>query len=144
VRLSAIRQERLALSLSFSDARFWEDAPFSSLQILPTDAKPVTQWSDRDEAFWDITMGIRKAVLDLRLLKTKQEWIDKGNAHHYLKHYKEALAAYEQAIHLDPNDAGVYVDKATNLINLERYEEARMASNQAIRLDSNNAFAYSK
>src|SRR5438874_867609 len=23
---------------------YWEDAPFSSLQILPTDARPITRW----------------------------------------------------------------------------------------------------
>src|SRR6266550_9148932 len=50
----------------------WEDAPFSELQVLPTDAKPVTQWQDRDEAFWDITQGIRKSIKELQqLLKTK-------------------------------------------------------------------------
>jgi len=29
----------------------WEGAPFSKLQALPTDAKPVTSWDDSDEAF---------------------------------------------------------------------------------------------
>ncbi len=60
---------------------FLNNAPFRSLQILPTDAKPVTQWSDRDEAFWDITVGIHKAILDLHpLLKTKQERFNEGHA----------------------------------------------------------------
>src|SRR5436305_1017966 len=31
----------------------WEDAPFSVLQVLPTNAKPVTQWRNRDDAYWD-------------------------------------------------------------------------------------------
>lgn len=43
----------------------WQGAPFSKLQGLPTDAKPVTSWDDRDEAFLDITKGIRKAVQEL-------------------------------------------------------------------------------
>src|SRR5690242_12563517 len=30
---------------------YWKDAPFSSLQLLPTDAKAITRWPDRDEAF---------------------------------------------------------------------------------------------
>src|SRR5436305_364221 len=52
---------------------YWEGAPFSKLQVLPTDAKPVTQWQDRDEAFWDVTVGISKAVKELRdLLKAKE------------------------------------------------------------------------
>src|SRR5258706_2919195 len=29
----------------------WERAPFSHLQALPADRKPVTRWSNRDEAF---------------------------------------------------------------------------------------------
>ncbi len=40
-------------------------APFSKLQALPKDAKPVTKWGDRDEAFVNITQGIRKVVESL-------------------------------------------------------------------------------
>src|SRR5450755_1149141 len=104
---------------------FWQDAPFSSFQSLPTDAKPVTQWSDRDEAFWDITVGIHKAILDLHILKTKQEWINKGNTLYGLKRYEEALTAYEQAIHLDPNLALSYYSKGATLNKLNRQEEAQ-------------------
>jgi hypothetical protein len=40
----------------------WQDTPFSRLHILPKDAKPVTSWSDRDEALLDVVQGIRRAV----------------------------------------------------------------------------------
>jgi hypothetical protein len=40
----------------------WTDSPISKLKALPKDAKPVTQWSDRDTAFVDVVNGIRKAV----------------------------------------------------------------------------------
>lgn len=40
----------------------WTGAPFSKLQALPTNARPVTTWRDRDEAFKDIAKGIRKAI----------------------------------------------------------------------------------
>ncbi len=43
----------------------WKDSPFSKLQVLPKDAKPVTQWSDRDTAFLNVVEGIRKAVNSL-------------------------------------------------------------------------------
>ena len=43
----------------------WESAPFSKLQMLPTDAKPVTLWQDRDEAFVSVVKEIRKALKDL-------------------------------------------------------------------------------
>ena len=47
----------------------WKSALFGKLQALPTDAKPVTIWSDRDEAFFDVAQGIRAAVVDLGLIE---------------------------------------------------------------------------
>jgi len=43
----------------------WEGAPFVHLQALPTNAKPVTTWSNQDEAFADVATGIRRAIRDL-------------------------------------------------------------------------------
>ena len=43
----------------------WSGAPFSKLQALPKDAKPVTSWSNRDEAWTDVARGIRKAVEEI-------------------------------------------------------------------------------
>lgn len=40
----------------------WKTAPFAKLGVLPKDGKPVTSWSDRDEAFLDVALGIRRAV----------------------------------------------------------------------------------
>lgn len=37
----------------------WNGAPFGKLQGLPLDAKPVSKWSNRDQAFEAITKGIR-------------------------------------------------------------------------------------
>jgi hypothetical protein len=39
-----------------------KDAPFARLQALPRDAKPVTTWTNRDEAFLDVATGIRKVI----------------------------------------------------------------------------------
>ena len=38
------------------------DAPFAALQGLPTDLKPVTSWTNRDEAWTDVAKGIRRTV----------------------------------------------------------------------------------
>ena len=43
----------------------WHGAPFAHLQTLPTHAKPVTTWSDRDQAFVDVAAGIRRVIGDL-------------------------------------------------------------------------------
>jgi|SRR5579859_1171143 len=43
----------------------WIGTPFSALQMLPSDARPVTSWPDRDEALEDVAKGVRKVVNDL-------------------------------------------------------------------------------
>lgn len=43
----------------------WDGAPFSKLQSLPTDVRPITLWLNQDEAFLDVTKGIRKALREL-------------------------------------------------------------------------------
>lgn len=42
------------------------DAPFSALQGLPTDLRPVTSWPNRDEAWTDVAKGIRRTVEHIR------------------------------------------------------------------------------
>ncbi len=48
----------------------WKDALFSKLQVIPTDAKPITKWQNQDDAFLDVAEGIRKAVKELKLIRT--------------------------------------------------------------------------
>ncbi len=40
----------------------WQHAPLADLQCLPRDAKPVVSWSNQDEAFLNVTHGIREAL----------------------------------------------------------------------------------
>ena len=51
----------------------WERAPFATLQALPRDAEPVTSWENQDEAFRDISQGIRKKVEELRNSSTGEQ-----------------------------------------------------------------------
>lgn len=37
----------------------WKGAPFGKLQSLPKDAKPITSWTNRDEAFLDYSTHSR-------------------------------------------------------------------------------------
>jgi tetratricopeptide (TPR) repeat protein len=74
--------------------------------------------------------------------KTKAQWLEEGSALYNLKRYEEAIAAYDQAIRLDPNSAMAYNNKGFALYNLKRYKEAIAAYDQAIRLDPNYALAY--
>lgn len=53
----------------------WENTPFSALQMLPTDAKPVTSWPNYDMAFHDIVQGINNLLM---LYKIEDAWSE-GN-----------------------------------------------------------------
>jgi hypothetical protein len=37
-------------------------APFPKLQALPKNAKPITRWTKSDDTYYDIVMGIRRAI----------------------------------------------------------------------------------
>jgi hypothetical protein len=50
----------------------WEGSPFSQLQALPKDARPVTTWENQDEAFLDISRGIR-SVAEKIIAKQNEE-----------------------------------------------------------------------
>lgn len=43
----------------------WKGARFGKLQALPKDARPVTDWPNRDEAFLNVAQGIRVAAEEL-------------------------------------------------------------------------------
>lgn len=40
----------------------WHSAPFSKLQALPAEAKPIKKWHDLDEAYQSITDGLKKLL----------------------------------------------------------------------------------
>lgn len=42
----------------------WQTAPFGKLMAVPRDGKPVTSWTDMDEAFTDVTRQVRRAAVD--------------------------------------------------------------------------------
>jgi Clp amino terminal domain, pathogenicity island component/TIR domain len=47
----------------------WRGAPFGKLQVLPTNAEPVTSriWHTLDDAFFDVVEGIEKRVEELQM-----------------------------------------------------------------------------
>ena len=40
----------------------WEDTPYGKLQVLPEDGRPVSKWSDKDDAYSSIVKGIQRAI----------------------------------------------------------------------------------
>ena len=126
----------------------WEDAPFSKLQILPTNGIPVTRWQDRDEALWDVAKGIRKVVEEmLSSLKSEVERLQEeqllaSKALEEHKRYHHILEAYDDAINLGSKDSNIFGLRANALNNLELYEEALESCDKAISLDPDNITAH--
>lgn len=44
----------------------WRATPFGNLLALPTDGRPLTAWTDRDEAAKSIADGVMRIVADLQ------------------------------------------------------------------------------
>jgi tetratricopeptide (TPR) repeat protein len=57
----------------------WKQAPFGKLQVLPRDGKPMTRWPDLDEAFLDITQGIRNIVKELTVRPVASKSLSTSN-----------------------------------------------------------------
>src|SRR5260221_11699015 len=49
----------------------WKGTIFDKLQVLPTNGKPITEWSNRDQAFLDIVRGIQQVISEL-IKKTEE------------------------------------------------------------------------
>src|SRR5436853_767894 len=43
----------------------WKSLPLDKLQALPTNGRPVTKWSSRDEALLDVARGIKETIKKL-------------------------------------------------------------------------------
>ena len=74
--------------------------------------------------------------------KTKEQWLVAGNAHYNAGQYKEAIAAYDRAIQLDPKDAKAYNNRATIYRFLHEYQRAIIDYSRAIELNPKYAWAY--
>ncbi len=40
----------------------WKESPLSALQALPTEANPISKWQDSDDAWLDVSTGIRTLI----------------------------------------------------------------------------------
>ena len=59
----------------------WSDSPLGKLQALPINAKPVTTWSNRDQANTSIVQGIKEIALNLRNRQGNQLRSEHENNH---------------------------------------------------------------
>ena len=68
------------------------DVPFSKLNVLPTHAKAITSWSDRDQAFTIVAQRIRETVDQLRANKQAEQQAEEQQRQRFAQ-----IAAEQQA-----------------------------------------------
>jgi tetratricopeptide (TPR) repeat protein len=94
----------------------WQWTSFGKLQALPKDAKPITTWPNRDEAWLDVLKGVRRAVE--KLLVERQERAVKER---YRKEVEEAWtdnkvsAAEVERLDALASDLGLSADTAAHI-----------------------------
>ncbi len=119
----------------------WTRAPFSKIQLLPSNSHAITRWPERDSAFEDVAHGIRAIVEKLSGPSEREEKsLEKGQENQ--AHYYKDLALCEEAIRTDPTNAVAYGAKGYALLELGRLQEALTSLDEAIRLNPTYTSAY--
>ncbi len=77
-------------------------------------------------------------------VKEAAEFLKKGHSYAKRTKYKEALAYYNKALSLDPNNPEAWYLRASVLIDTGKSQEALADCDKAIALDQNYAPAWSK
>lgn len=93
------------------------------------------------KAFLELDSRINDTLLNPTEISTIYRSI--GLTYNELKHFKRAIAAFDTAINLNPNDTISYNKKGVALKNLKYYKKAIKAYNKALEIDSTYAPAYS-
>lgn len=81
---------------------------------------------------------LRKPPVHSDILRTPEEWRHVGDQHFDVRCYAKALAAYEQAIRLDPHLALAYRSKGDVLAQLGERREAKQAYKKAQQLENSH------
>jgi hypothetical protein len=58
------RGEATVIAVILRPVDGWESTPFARLQVVPRDGRPITKWSNADEAYSDAAAKIRSALAD--------------------------------------------------------------------------------
>ena len=140
----------------------WKVAPFASLQVLPRNGKAITTWENRELAFEEVAMELRKIIeafkpgqppvskddesriqeLEGRANKTGADYTELGNLYERLRRIDEAIRAYEQARSLQPSDVDVLFALSRLYNDTGAYERSIEILNQLITLQPDFADAY--
>jgi tetratricopeptide (TPR) repeat protein len=118
----------------------WKNAPFSTIQMLPKDALSVASWKNRDDAFYDIILGIEKIVEDFLLLLQRQEAYQSQEtfqASDTMNQLQGELDPHEQALSHFSSNMMISISQGDTLHKQGKYQEAVHVYMQAIGFNPN-------
>jgi hypothetical protein len=105
----------------------WTGELFDRLQALPKDAKPVTEWPNRDQALADVARGIRAAVEEL-LVERLETLFGKFCKAEALRNWPNAISLGERILKSVPGRQEIRSRTAAAYVNrwLSRFDESSL------------------
>ncbi|MEH2306932.1 GUN4 domain-containing protein [Nostoc sp.] len=108
----------------------WSNTPFAKLQFLPKNAKPITSWTNRDEAFTNVAQGIRAAAQQIKGEREQKLALSRRET---------AIAEYHQKVEEFAADGEISFVESEILKDLQERlgltdEEARTVRDKALEL----------
>src|SRR6266516_4563721 len=92
----------------------WEDAPFSKLQALPDNAKPVSLWRNRDQALMNVAEGVKKVAKAMNEAQRKFDELPLDyfyiNHTSFLRKEKQEEFRRRTGLNIDHYDIRVVID----------------------------------
>jgi tetratricopeptide (TPR) repeat protein len=116
----------------------WEYTLFGRLQALPTEAKPVSEWTNPDEACKDIVVSVRQIVHE----KLKKQYIFAAEEYCEKEKYEGAINAYKNALLLFPSDPILYKNLGDTFCKCNDFKNALNAYKKASDLNMNDIQLY--
>ncbi|MBO0794193.1 MAG: TIR domain-containing protein [Ktedonobacteraceae bacterium] len=107
----------------------WQETSLAQLDMLPTNGRPVTTWADRDEAWCDVASEVRTSIKNFFI----NPWLEEAETLLQQGHYAEAIAIYDQILHLDRENVTASIGKGNAYLRVQRFAEALNAYEQARR-----------
>jgi replicative DNA helicase len=83
----------------------WADTPFAKLQAIPTDAVPVTTWTNEDEAWLDIEKKLKESINEIN--ENKRVYTPEGGLRKLGDLLIEEVDRLDTAIHRTENCTGI-------------------------------------
>ena len=89
-----------------------------------------------------LSMTAMMQVVPVTYAASSDDWFNKGNAYLKNKDYTNAIAAYTQAVTLEPQSVGSLVNRSIAYAAIEKYDESIADCGRALAIEPNHVTAY--